>query len=120
MVIFNLALELVLIFLIFLATYLFHKGVNFLTFSFKFYHNCLHQMMYYQKNTVNAIQTAMIALILLSSMSSFSYDVVFFFPIHCFFLPAIVHSALPICLFEPAIRPLAVVVIFTARSTACV
>ena len=76
--------------------------------------------MYYRKNTVNALQTAMIVLILLTSMSSFSYEVVFFFPIHCFFFPAIVHSASPICLFEPAIRPLAVVVIFTARSTDCV
>ena len=61
--------------------------------------------MYYRKNTVNAMQTAMTALILLTSMSSFSCDVVFF-PIHCFFLPAI--------------HPLAVVVIFTGHSTDCV
>ena len=77
-------------------------------------------MMYYRKDAVNAMQTAMIALILLTSMSSFSGVVVFFFPIHCFFLPAIVHSALLIYFFEPAIYPLAVVVIFTARSTDCV
>ena len=44
----------------------------------------------------------------------------YFFSDPLLFLPIVVHSALPICLFEPAIRPLAVVVIFTARSTACV
>ena len=78
-------------------------------------------MMYYQKHTVNAMQAAMIALILLTIiLSIFSYDVVFFFRIHSLFLPAVVHSASPICLFEPAIRPLAVVVILTARSTGCV
>ena len=32
-------------------------------------------MMYYRKDAVNAMQTAMIALILLTSMSSFSCDV---------------------------------------------
>ena len=51
------------------------------------------------------MQTAMIALILLTSMSSFSCDVLFFFRSIAFFLPAVVHSALPICLFEPTIRP---------------
>ena len=76
-------------------------------------------MMYYRKNTVNAMQTAMIALILLTSMGSFSCDVVFF-PIHFFFLPAIVHSASLIYFFEPAVHPLAVVVILTIRSTECV
>ena len=68
------------------------------------------------------MQIAMIALILLTGMSSFSYDVVFF-AIHCFFFPALVHSSDSlICLFEPAIRPLVVVVVvnLAARSTDCV
>ena len=66
------------------------------------------------------MQIAMTALILLTGISSCSCDVVFF-PIH-FFFPAIVqlHSASLLCLFEPAIRPLAVDVNSTVRSTDCV
>ena len=61
-------------------------------------------MMLNRKNTVTTMQIAMIVLILLIGISSFSCNKVLFFQSIAFFLPAIAHSASPICLFAPTIH----------------